>query len=88
MFRACKEMVLLRIWLWLHRVEYIDTSDYIACRTWFMYRGKEISVINGLGTTGGLIGLTNAGFLEMMIENRKPKGWLTAKDVVKEIKNL
>lgn len=53
-----------------------------------MYKGKEISVINGLGTTGGLIGLTNAGFLEMMIENRKPKGWMTAKEVVKEIKKL
>ena len=50
-------------------------------RTHFNYKGKFHSVICGIGTYGGELGL-----LEIMIETDDPTGYHTAEDIIKILK--
>lgn len=94
MIEMCNEMKLLRDFLDKKGIEWIDKSDnsddlIVVYRTRFEVNGEDISVIFGHGTIGGISvfnGNTNYGRLEMMINNNEPEGWLTAKDIIKQLK--
>ena len=64
---------------WLDRTEKPSFSllDLTIYRTWFMFRGKEWSVISGYGTYGG-----EKGLLEVMVDDYNPMGSLTAQEVI------
>jgi hypothetical protein len=89
----CEEMIKLRKWLDEHKIKWWDNSctyddDCYVHRTKIAVGGREISVINGMGTYGGFyeVGGENLGLLEMYVCGEgEPKGYLTAQQVVKEI---
>jgi hypothetical protein len=64
---------------WIDRTEKPSFSllDLTIYRTWFMYKGKEWSVISGYGTYGG-----EKGLLEVMVDDYNPMGSLTAQEVI------
>ena len=82
---------------WIDRSEEWQAADFIdwsifknygICRTHFDYNGKHYSVINGYGSLGGYdeFDKENKNLLEIMFPNEDVKGYLTAKDVLKIIK--
>ena len=89
----CEEMKKLRKWLDDHKIKWWDNSytyddDFYIHRTKFVAKGKEFSVINGVGTYGGMvtIGCKNQGLLEMWIVGEgEPEGCLTAHEAVNKI---
>ena len=89
----CNEMIKLREWLDDHNIKWWDKSttydDYFYMhRTGFIHKGREFSVINGVGSYGGCVcaGYKNQGLLEMWVDQKgEPRGCLTAEDVIKEI---
>ena len=66
---------------------FLDTTMY---RTWFEYRGYEISVIYGYGSWGGPNGFgTDPRLLEARFGmNEEPIGWLTADKVLAKLEEL
>lgn len=90
----CEEMLKLRKWLDDNQIEWNDHSwhmarykDYYIDRTHFNFRSHFFSVINGMGTYGGMVsyGCKNQGLLEVMIDGNEPIGNLTADEVIEEI---
>jgi hypothetical protein len=79
------EMLKLRNVLNSRGVEWVDRTekpsfsllDLTIYRTWFMYKGKEWSVISGYGSYGG-----EKGLLEVMVDDYNPMGSLTAQEVI------
>jgi len=91
----CTEMTKLREYLDAHDIKWRDDSEDFTlcwmCRTKFDIRGNEFSVINGVGSYGGVnAGCNyNQGLLELWInEKGEPTGYLKAEDVIKEIENV
>lgn len=88
---VCKEMKKLRKYLDDNKIEWWDDSSISAMfwmvRTKFHYKGREFSVINGVGSYGGCVTVDckNNGLLECMIDGREPIGHLTAKEVIEKI---
>ena len=88
---VCKEMKKLRKYLTEHEIEWWDDSSISSLhwmvRTKFHYKGREFSVINGVGSYGGCVTVDckNVGLLECMIDGREPIGHLTAKEVIDKI---
>lgn len=61
--------------------EFPSDSEMWICRTHFEFEGNKISVINGFGTYGGFsIGENNKGYLEIMIGDENPIGFLQAEE--------
>ena len=87
MSKMCKEMVKLREWLDENDIKWRDDSwihkDFYIHRTKFEVNGHDFSVINGLGTYGGMvsIGCVNNGLLELMLDGKEPIGCLSAIEV-------
>lgn len=93
-FYVCEEMQKLRTWLKSKGIKYLDAScvsnDFGICRTHFCINGNFFSVINGMGTYGGMDPAHeyNADLLEIMssqINGGEPIGFLNAKQTIKEI---
>ena len=93
---VCTEMTKLREYLDTNDIEWRDDSDemsdwYFMCRTKFDIKGNDFSVINGVGSYGGVNAgcKYNQGLLELWINQKgEPTGYLTAEDVIKEIENV
>ena len=96
---VCEEMQKLRDWLNENGIEWLDASDDYTnvfldewniwmCRTRFMINNREISVINGHGSYGGygVLTMKNHGFLEVMGLFKQVRGYLTAEEIIAEIK--
>lgn len=83
-FEICDEMKKLRQELTNRDIEWHDLTDGMICRTNFEIDGKEHSVINGIGTYGGIdfAEKKNKGLLEYYEMKDDPVGYLTAKDVL------
>lgn len=83
---VCEEMQKLRKYLEENNIEYQDISESYMCRTIFVYKKKRISVINGLGSYGGVDIHTgeNRGFLEVWGKpfGKNPVGHLTADNII------
>lgn len=91
----CAEMQKLREYLDAHGIEWRDNSDAFSewwmCRTKFEINGSSFSVINGVGSYGGVNAgcKHNQGLLELWInEKGEPTGYLKVEDVIKEIENV
>lgn len=86
----CEEMTKLRADLDRLGIKWSDKSGENVVRTHFWVNDYLISVIHGKGTYGGVNVLNGKddGFLEMMIGNNEPKGWLTASDVIERMEDL
>ena len=88
---VCKEMKKLRKYLDDNKIEWRDDSSISAMfwmvRTKFHHKGREYSVINGVGSYGGCVSVNskNNGLLECMIDGREPLPCLTAKEVIEKI---
>lgn len=86
-----EEMIRLRNVLNSRNVQWIDRSekpsfsliDLTIYRTWFIYKGREWSVISGYGTYGG-----EEGLLEVMVDNDNPRGHMTARDVIEMMEEV
>lgn len=86
-----EEMVKFRNVLNSRGITYIDRSekpsfsliDLTIYRTWFIYKGREWSVISGYGTYGG-----EEGLLEVMVDNDNPRGRMTARDVIEMMEEV
>lgn len=80
-----EEMIKLRNVLNSREIPYLDRTekpgfalmDLTIYRTWFIYKGKQWSVISGYGTYGG-----DKGLLEVMVDDYNPMGSLTAQEVI------
>lgn len=90
--KPCREMVKVRFFLMVKKIEWMDESDeyrekYIH-RTVFWLGGHKFSIINGVGTYGGAVnvGFVNQGLLEMRIDEREPRGNMTGKECIDVIK--
>ena len=88
-----KEMGLLREMLDAEGIEWHDASDTgpcPMCRTHFIHRGYNWSVIHGYGSYGGYSRLTrDEGLLELMsgaANGGDPIGYLTAKEAMRYVK--
>ncbi len=92
----CEEMKKLRSYLDEKKIKWIDQSEDMASssfkmiiwRTWLWLGDRKISVINGFGTIGGVVGFDgdNAGLLEIAIDGLcGVYGNLTAEDVIRII---
>ena len=93
---VCEEMQLLRNYLDVKKIPWRDDSEEFKtstkdfemwiCRTKFIYKAHEVSVINGRGTYGGWGGANlsevNLGLLEIMIDENEPFGWLKAEELI------
>lgn len=84
----------LRTWLKSKGIKYYDAScvsdDFWICRTHFNLYGSKFSVINGMGTYGGMDPAHeyNADLLEIMssqINGGEPIGFLNAEQTIEEI---
>lgn len=91
----CAEMKKLREYLDAHGIEWHDDSYALSecwmCRTKFEINGNSFSVINGVGSYGGVNAgcKYNQGLLEYWInEKGEPTGYATAEDVIKEIEDV
>ena len=89
----CEEMKKLRSYLdekknkWIDQSEHFDSVSFemIIWRTWLWIGDRKISVVNGFGTIGGIVGIDgeNAGLLEIAIDGLGGVyGNLTADDVI------
>ena len=90
---VCEEMKKLRKWLDENNIEWKDLSTNMPfnniCRTHFTVNGYFFSVIHGYGSYGGWDSFyRDQGLLECMIGNHEPVGWLTAEDIVEQIKDI
>ena len=88
----CEEMKKFREYLDQNNIDWVDMSsvyedmkDFSITRTHFIYKNKKVSVINGMGTYGGIdvFGIKNHGLLEVMIGGNDPVGWLTCEEAIK-----
>lgn len=95
----CEEMQKLRSYLDEKKIKWIDQSEdmdsesfkMIIWRTWLWIGDRKISVINGFGTIGGVVGIDgdNAGLLEIAIDGLGGVyGNLTADDVIRIIEMI
>lgn len=79
-----EEMIKLREMLTAMGIKWHDKSDigsFTIYRTHFKYKGVFHSVICGLGSFGGRVGL-----LEIMVGSHEPTGYHTAEDIIKILK--
>lgn len=96
-----EELIKLKKYLDDRKIEYKDMSDsqifitykkdpYGIDRIQLTIKGIKLSIINGFGTYGGIpyLNAPNYGYLEMMINEEEPIGWLKASDVIKKIESL
>lgn len=95
----CEEMKKLRSYLDEKKIKWEDHSadldsvekGMFICRTWLYIKEKQISVINGFGTYGGIHPMyddypNNRGLLEIMVRGMDDViGDLTSDDVIKII---
>lgn len=75
------EMQRLREMLDEKGIRWEDASDAYITRTHFVVSGRRVSVVNGVGTYGGVFpGKNNAGLLEVWstLTGKDPIGYLTA----------
>lgn len=88
----CEEMQKLRNWLTKQDIVWYDDSyngECWMCTTVFKIGKNRYSVINGVGSYGGLVDVMathNNGLLEYRENNKEPIGWLTAEDVIGSLK--
>lgn len=94
---VCEQMDILRKWLNEHGIEWEDNSEswslddfgkhynHFICRTHLHIGDYFVSVINGNGTYGGIVGMSgkNTGLLEIMCDWMPVTGYLAADDVIK-----
>ena len=98
--QVCEEMQKLRDYLDAHEIEWEDVSEdftkgidvelpveFWICRTHFDFCGNRYSVINGVGTFGGIyVGSgENLWLLELMsdaVNKGEPMGYLTAEEII------
>ena len=95
----CENMQKLRSYLDEKKIKWVDQSEemgsasfeMIICRTWLWLGDRKISVINGFGTIGGVVGIDgdNAGLLEIAVDGLAGVyGNLTADDVIRIIEMI
>lgn len=92
--KICEEMLKVRRWLDQRGVEWFDLSDMFMTRTHVDIGNVKFSVINGVGSYGGITRGLNSGLLEVAKYGKQGgvRGFLTAEEVIKmfeeEIKNV